>query len=475
MPKIQITEQDLTRTGNSSVSTDVVYIPGFVNTACDNLKDKTGKYIGIAYNKPTLFTSVLEFEALCGTSPACFMKDEEYPKAQEGRQTKDFAAAAVDTTSNKPVMFKKGTYDPSYIMAKELLAAGLNVLYERVNKQAESDQGESTETLVAPNIDVDTMYTFLSAAFKTNSNDEYKYGLASQGEYEFKYLTTGGYPVFEYDNNSIVTAMLNLAKQRGDCVAIIDHTDNILRDTNVNHSESVYGTVKSSTIFDDDGEFGAMFTPWCTYNRITSDQIDNTTRKSDPIRLPASFAYLKALADSIKTNANWLAIAGVTRGLVSDLSENGVTTNIPNGAADYMQPRQGIAVNAITNINPYGYTIWGNRTLKKNVENLTATSFLNIRNLISDVKKQTYKVAKRLTFEQNNEVLWVNFKAGISPLLDRMLTGYGISNYKIVRDLTHEKANETATVCAKIILYPVYAVEDFYITVVMTDDEVEVQ
>ena len=56
-----------------------------------------------------------------------------------------------------------------------------------------------------------------------------------------------------------------------------------------------------------------------------------------------------------------------------------------------------------------------------------------------------------------------------------MLSGYGISGYKIVRDTEHEKASEKATVCAKIILYPVYPVEDFYITIVLKDDEISVE
>ena len=56
-----------------------------------------------------------------------------------------------------------------------------------------------------------------------------------------------------------------------------------------------------------------------------------------------------------------------------------------------------------------------------------------------------------------------------------MQSGYGISGYKIVRDTEHEKATEKATLCFKILLYPVYAVEDFYVTVVLTDDEVSVQ
>ena len=213
-----------------------------------------------------------------------------------------------------------------------------------------------------------------------------------------------------------------------------------------------------------------MFTPWATYSRITTDSNNDQAT----FRAPGSYAYLLALADSIKTNANWLAIAGATRGGVKNLFE--MNTVIPNGVADAMQPRDAISVNAITNIKPYGYTIWGNRTLKNNAEqgNLVATSFLNIRNLVSDVKKTCYRVARKLTFEQDTDVLWINFKSEIAKLLDRMKSGYGISGYKIIRDASHERAKDKATLCAKVILYPTYAVEDFYITIVLKDDEVSV-
>ena len=193
------------------------------------------------------------------------------------------------------------------------------------------------------------------------------------------------------------------------------------------------------------------------------------------IMFSGTYAYLLSLADSIETNAPWLAIAGAARGPVRNLTANGMKTVISNGAADGMQPRQGVSINGITNIKPYGNIIWGNRTLKNNPENLTATSFLNIRNLICDVKKEVYRTARRLTFEQNNDVLWVNFKSGIAPTLERMVSGAGLSDYKIVRDYENEHAVEKGVVCAKIFLYPIYAVEDFYITVVLKDDEVIVE
>lgn len=327
--------------------------------------------------------------------------------------------------------------------------------------------------IISNGINIQTMYNALQQIYQINDN-----GLADKGNYSVKYLTSGGYPVYEYSSNSIVTQMLNLAYERGDCVAFIDHTDDPDRNQNIDQRGSLYNTVENDIIWNTHGEFGTMFTPWATYNRTTTDLRNNQTPSSyiATVRMPASFAYFQGLADSITINPNWLAIAGVARGLVQNLSSGGMTTIIPNGAADKMEPRDGIAINPITNIRPYGYTIWGNRTLKNNATegNLTATSFLNIRNLVSDIKKRVYRTARKLTFEQNNDVLWVNFKAEMTPLLDQMLHGYGISSYSMAQDTTHPRYNERATLCVRITISPIEPVEDFYVTVVMTDDEATV-
>lgn len=700
MPYIEIIEKDETTPGPVAEQTDVVYIPGLVDITQRCLFNKDGEYVGIKANTPTLFTSVKQFESLCGKRPATFTVDQYYSDLQEITSTGDIVGFSDDAIPFSKRMFYAGDIDPSYVIAKECLSSGLNVLYERINGEtlmeqvtykpsdwdsnyisyytdkeeevplknlgfnsaplwyreanaselALDDDGNriSTEPLyvivkksgsnnvfqfedyVSTNTDhktsikyvrvpdsnytlifgyeiidlpqsEDELTTFVNEYYNVTTDWEYQNkdgevvtlelesgitkeqfksqivalveggidkiryersdstrkditvdtngkmlhiteaninyginwaddfnkavlmttvkkscegnefntdstaivykpndglniksvykaleaiydsgneaGLIDKGNYSIKYLTSGGYPVYEYKRNDITNKMLALAEKRGDCVAFIDHTNYADREADINHAGSVYNKVKSDETFLANGEFGTMFTPWAEYNRDTIDKDDQNTiiKSKKPMCLPGSYAYLMALADSIKTNANWLAIAGAARGVVPNLATDGMLTVIPNGTADNMQPRDGIAVNAITNIKPYGWTIWGNRTLKKNTENLTATSFLNIRNLVSDVKKTTYRVARKLTFEQNNDILWVNFKGLISPTLDRMLTGYGISGYKIVRDTQHEKASEKATICAKIILYPVYAVEDFYITVVLRDDEITVE
>ena len=326
--------------------------------------------------------------------------------------------------------------------------------------------------LVSNGISIANMYDSLSSVYAINDS-----GLADKGNYSIKYLTSGGYPTYEYSQNSLVAKMLNLCQERGDCVAFIDHTDNPYRNQNIDQPGSLYYAIKNDLTFQTSGEFATMFTPWATYNRTTTD-LDEQLRKAKnydaTVRMPGSFAYFLSLGDSLTVNPNWLAVAGVARGLVQNLASGGMTTNIPNGTADKMSPRDAISINPITNIKPYGYTIWGNRTLKNNATegNLTATSFLNVRNLVSDIKKEVYRTARRLTFEQNSDILWINFKSKITPTLDKMLTGYGLSNYKIVKN---KEASEKFKLVANIKLYPIYAVEEFDITVSFEEEDVTVE
>ena len=751
MPRIEITEVDLTNPGNRAAETDVVYIPGFVDLGQAELYDENGKYIGLEAFVPTYFADVNAFETAVGAKGARFKSDQLYTDLITMQSDGSYTGFDADAIPYSKVMFSADTVDPSYIMAKELLAAGLPVVYERINKDpdyvevtkkpsdwstsyvnyynkipvytpidsavvpalfTEYAQGDlvteapeeveytyyereiDTETLVSkytPVVDVSkittrvddktyfttrcfmratnsvdyfsfkpvefttspkfeadkyyvmyevdnvneedagsyfvfdgTKYTPFEGDISSSSNTSFyvmspnvisedqfvpgargvvtwneesqiatavnityspkfeadKYyvpevnangyvalkeepdnwgatdvfelvnylddktidkvisipadwattygqyfelssviaslknveadpkvgpkftdiyehtdyinissmynglatvydvtrdeGLTDMGHVSIKYLTSGGYPTYEYNNGDLVNKMIALAAKRGDCVAFIDHTDNSGRSTNPNNMASVYAKVTSDAAFSDNGEFATMFTPWMNHTRVTTDKDD---ANDATITMSATFSYLLALAESIKTNANWLAIAGSTRGQVPNLQSVPCDTVITNGVADKMQPRDNYSINAITNIEPYGYVIWGNRTLKNNGAegNLTATSFLNIRNLVSDVKKLCYATCKKYTFEPNNDVLWVNIKSSLQPTLQRMTSGYGISGYKIVRDLEHEKAPEKATLCFKVILYPVYAVEDFYITVVLTDDEVSVE
>ena len=303
------------------------------------------------------------------------------------------------------------------------------------------------------------------------------YTLMDKGEYQIKFLTLGAYPSFEFgldttgtgsiETYNIFDNLIETAAKRGDCIALVDHTNNSTR-TLQTTAGSVYANlsayVKNSLTItrkggdsEDGYTYGAMFTPYAIYKLSTQNNTQHT--------LPASFGYLSAFAASTQVNPNWYAVAGVSRGIPSGLI--GLSQNITNTIADLYQPRNDVAINCITNVKPYGYTIWGNRTLKNNSADgdLKALSFLNIRVLTCDLKKTLYQACKRYTFENNTDITWLNFKSQIEPVLAKMLSGNGIASYQIIKVATTKKA----TIEAIIRLVPIEPVEDWFITIELTD------
>ena len=303
------------------------------------------------------------------------------------------------------------------------------------------------------------------------------YTLMDKGEYQIKFLTLGAYPSFEFgldktgtgsiETYNVFDNLIETAAKRGDCIALVDHTNNPTR-TLQTTAGSVYANlsayVKNSLTItrkggdsEDGYTYGAMFTPYAIYKLSTQNNTQHT--------LPASFGYLSAFAASTQVNPNWYAVAGVSRGIPSGLI--GLSQNITNTIADLYQPRNNVAINCITNIKPYGYTIWGNRTLKNNSADgdLKALSFLNIRVLTCDLKKTLYQACKRYTFENNTDITWLNFKSQIEPVLAKMLSGNGIASYQIIKVATTKKA----TIEAIIRLVPIEPVEDWFITIELTD------
>lgn len=317
---------------------------------------------------------------------------------------------------------------------------------------------------------VNGMYKYLSTS-GTDAETGEVLGLdrfTDKGEYVIKFITSGAYPVFEFNGSIIAKAMVELAANRGDCTALIDHTPNNERTLFAIGANSVFAKATTwartpvvNKLGEDAYTYAAMFTPYGVYNCSTVNK---------QVMLPASHGYLSSLAASVQVNGNWMAAAGVNRGGVPNLIS--LCQNLTNAIADSYQNRDGISINPITNIKPYGLTIWGNRTLKNNAKkgDLTATSFLSIRQLTNDVKRIVWVAAKTLTFEQNSDILWINFKSKIMPTLDQMVSGSGITKYEIKKQTTTKKA----TVKAVVRLYAIEPVEDWDITIELADSYTDI-
>ena len=302
--------------------------------------------------------------------------------------------------------------------------------------------------------------------------------------YSIKYLTSGGYPsVYKLGEGTISTTvgsdLLDAARKRGDAVALIDYqmtTEQSIYDPD-DFDNTVYGIL--SGIEDAEGYATAMY-PWAPYS--CANGYSGVEGAPLSTAMPASYAYLMCVARAIKFSPSWLAMAGVSRGVVPGIKGLYTKDPLTNTIAENLQPKFGStnhnkSINCITEIRPYGLTIWGNRTLKAVGPNGTvAQNFLNIRNMISDIKKVFYTTGKSLMFEQNTESLWMKFKAGVSPLLDSLVSGGALENYKIIKGTKKYNGDPLTKgeLAAVVKIYPTYAVEYFELVVEINDSDVTV-
>lgn len=437
---------------------------------------------------------------------------------------------------NGPTDTSLGDADPGYRYALYLLSLGIPVYYEQMNcgfevvdmnneanlnaNPYESDWkvevgGEGSGVFVrtqdtsvvegkvyytGADISVQSMYEGLEARFANRGDSEKTpsdYSFDSMGDYAIKYITSGGYPTFEYGplatadadgkiwgTSGLAEQMIRLAADRSDAVALIDHTNAPNRSIYETDAYSVISRVRNSltdlgTIT---GSYGAMFTPWytCTSTYITG----GSTYGYNP-QMPASLAFLSALAQQLQNYNPWLAVSGVARGIVPYCGGLHTNFNLTNNVADSYQVIPGenqdsnsaISINPITYIRNYGYCIWGNRTLRNNSAGTQATSFLNIRDLTSDIKKTLYEASQALMFEQNTDVLWLNFKALVTPILDRMVSNYILSDYNIVKYNVDPESGQRVPaykVLANITIRPINSVEVFELRVTLENNDISV-
>ena len=263
---------------------------------------------------------------------------------------------------------------------------------------------------------------------------------------------------------------------RGDCIALIELDERkytVAREDVTKPEELIIlGINEMSEINAENGRYCALTVPSVTYKMSESTDFGGNKL------FPGAFHYLACFLNSVRLGfAEWYAAAGYTRGVSSFVVDH-ATVKLGEIAINALEPRNIIdssdpkfACNVIANFRG-SYYLWGNRTAhplgKKgslDTGDLVASSFLNIRQLCTTIKKQLYVACRTFTFDPNSDALWVNFVNAIRPTLENMKADQGIRDYKILKVFTDTKA----TLKAKIRLIPIEAVEDFDLEVSLED------
>lgn len=515
MPKVSIREIDNTGGETLEYLNYTVLIPGPELT----YKDKDGNTVVL----DGLFTTAKEITGLdlsSGSDKTEFKKDLGYLMAVEllGRglsvqyvpayrldASGDFVESLFTEYSELFSEFEdKGKYDLRFItiggISDDIAAASIEAL------RCAGNRGDAVAVLSVPKKGLNTVLFYGKTVEETTtyiSIAEYK--ALSKTEKQ-KYSPYYGFKTFVYEDATGVIhysieepvgvdyqeMILSLkqwknlsAENQAQCLPLTE-AENIDLDTSVKIDNWVcdtFGTIANDPITREGtswtsteeryGKYGAIFSPYITM----SFTIDNVATS---IEVPAGFDYLACFAKYIQRYKDWFAMSGSVRGVSPYM---GIVPQIKFGDADVnnvLQIRTAkeaghIATNVVCEIRPYGNVMWGNRTMhplsvpdnadSTSAIQLTASSFLNIRQLCCDIKKTLYRAARRFTFEPNSDALWYNFKGAITPLLDEMKANQGIKGYQIIK----VKTNKKALLVARIKIIPIEAVEDFDLTVELTD------
>lgn len=426
MPKIRINEYDMTGVVQKSPISNIIYIPILTNEAVP-LTDK-GKVVSICYSRKELKNRI----------ESHLVKRIEPTEGATVEAADD--AESIELAKKSQIM---------YNIATRLIDLGFPVLVEGV-------AAAEDKTVKIPTDSINL--------------------LKDKSLFDIRFLTSG----IDVVNNA---SLIGVAGERQDCVALI------------NLDETATGfDYKVATIRKEfekkPSVYAAGFTPWFYSEHPTLikdvQNLTETAGKPDVedaevVAIPAAYGYLFAYGRMLANNAaEWQAVAGPERGIIPELSDVCYTYSYEDveilqarGADGFAKlddatDNVGVAINPIAWVRPNGYILYGNRTLKKNdaKKKTTAQSFLNIRNGVNAIKKVMYDAGRTFVFEQNTEVLWINFKNYITPLLDRMQNSDGLLGYTFVKVATDAKAR----LKAKLTVIPVEAVEDFDLDVYLVDD-----
>lgn len=257
------------------------------------------------------------------------------------------------------------------------------------------------------------------------------YELSDKYLYNIKFITGGGYfnTVYEEGDDTktidIATSMVNLADTRKDCLAILDAPIGVEKEFMGTFFDG--GTAEGSVSID--SSYATAYAPW--------QYMTLATKESK--WMPPSFVFLYTLAKSIASgNKIWSPPAGVRRATVPSIIEP--EYEIGSAILDEWQNNNPQYINPIMKIRSYGYVIYGQRTLYKNVDGTTskrsALQELGVRLIANEIKREITRIAISLTFQPNNIRTWNEFRGKLDPYLKQIQADDGLVDYEIIMDDT---------------------------------------
>lgn len=305
---------------------------------------------------------------------------------------------------------------------KFILFRRLKDFYDKVSNSNSSDIGyKYAEGILRAGFPV--LYKGMAASSLANLYDTNTLELLKdKNHYRIKFLPT----IYDDDNENleVVKNVIALAEDRGDCFVFVDFNEATADPTD----ETNYAPTLASGITDT--SYAAVVAP--------------ASKDLDDVKMPASFWYLKTMAEGVSRGIPvWSIWAGAKRGVITGLKEFG-----DNVSMQVMKEwTEGKAIVPLMDIQPYGSVIYGNNTRlhTNNDAQKSALDSINVRLVANEIKRAIYEICLGLTFETNDYALWNEFKLKLSSVLNGMKSSHGLNDFVIMMDettVTNESIDE---------------------------------
>ena len=204
---------------------------------------------------------------------------------------------------------------------------------------------------------------------------------------------------------------------------------------------------------DINSSYACTYAPWVMY-------YDSSNKRY--LDLPVTKDVVRNMAATDNNSYPWFAPAGIERGNVNCIKAQYKTT-----LADEDELYEN-RVNPVKTFAQDGVKIWGNKTAY-NVE--SPLNRINVRRLMIRVKKLVTNAAKNLIFTQYDDTLEKQFRGLIDPILAEVKSNRGISDYRIITEVTPETKDQHI-LPAKILIKPTPALEYISISFVVYPESV---
>lgn len=222
-----------------------------------------------------------------------------------------------------------------------------------------------------------------------------------------------------FSSGAVIAQALQMCEGRGDVLFLVDPPFGLRPQQTVDWHNGMLLSDLTAAI---NSSYGALYWSWVKI----FDQFNNIE-----IFIPPSGHVSGVFSRTSRVAEQWFAPAGLRRGrllTVLDIEFN------PSKGEQNLLYGSGNAVNPILRFPQDGIVVFGQRTLQRQQ---TALDRVNVRMLMSFLKKNLIRLLRNFIFEPNDEILRAQVNNTLNPFMADIQARRGVTGFKIVCDSTN--------------------------------------